>query len=51
MKLLYCYFDTDISFVEFLQMFDLTDKDYIEELTKRIVDTFTIVFNSSSEKN
>ena len=36
MKALYCWFDTDITFVEFLKMFDFSDKEYVDELSKKI---------------
>ena len=51
MKALYCWFDTDITFVEFLKMFDFSDKEYVDELSKKIKEVFEIVFNGSSEKN
>lgn len=51
LKLVYCWFDTEISFKEFTQMFDLSDGAYVDELAKAIKETFDIVFNSSAEKN
>ena len=51
MKVLYCWFDTDLTFIEFLKLFDLTDMDYIEKLTEEIKTIFDLVLNSSAEKN
>jgi hypothetical protein len=51
MKMLYCWFDTDIEFIDFLKMFDLSDKDYVEKLTSKIKQVFEIIFNGSAEKN
>lgn len=51
MKVLYCYLDTDMSYMEFLKMFDLADLEYIKKLTSAITECFDIVFNSSAEKN
>lgn len=50
-KMLYCWFDTDIDFIEFLKMFDLTDEIYIEKLTSKMQEIFNLVFNGSAEKN
>lgn len=51
MKMLYCWFDTDIEFIDFLKLFDLTDKKYINELTDALKTAFELIFTSSSEKN
>lgn len=52
MKMLYCWFDTELSFIDFLKLFDLTDTDYtINKLTKAMQEAFEIIFNSSAEKN
>ena len=51
MKVLYCWFDTDLTFIEFLKLFDLTDIDYIKQLTEEIKTIFELVLNSSAEKN
>lgn len=51
MKILYCWFDTDLTFIEFLKLFDLTDLDYIKSLTEEIKNVFDLVLNGSSEKN
>lgn len=51
LKAVYCWFDTDLPFVEFVKLFDLTDKEYINKLLKTLDDTFNIIFSSSAEKN
>ena len=52
MKMLYCWFDTELSFVEFLKLFDLTDTEYtINKLTKAMQEAFELIFESSTEKN
>lgn len=51
MKMLYCWFDTDKTFVEFLKLFDLTDIEYVEKLTKEIHNIFEIILEGSAEKN
>ena len=51
MKTLYCYLDTDMQYVDFLKLFDLSDLEYIEKLTNAMKHAFEIVFNGSSEKN
>ena len=51
MKMLYCWFDTDISFVDFLKLFDLTDLEYVNRLTTEIHNIFEIIINGSAEKN
>ena len=51
MKMLYCWFDTDITFEDFLRLFDLTDIEYIKKMTNAIKETFEIIFNASAEKN
>lgn len=51
MKILYCWFDTELTFIEFLKLFDLTDIDYIKQLTGEIKTIFELILNSSAEKN
>ncbi len=51
MKMLYCWFDTEIEFIDFLKLFDLSDAKYIEKLTEAIKNAFELVLNSSAEKN
>lgn len=51
MKMLYCWFDTDVSFVDFLKMFDLTDEEYVKKLTNEIKTAFDLIMDGSAEKN
>lgn len=52
MKMLYCWFDTDLCFIDFLKLFDLTDTDYtVNKLTKEIKEAFELIFDGSAEKN
>lgn len=51
MKAIYCFFETDLSFVQFVKMFDFTKRSFTEELIKRLNEVFEIVLNLSSEKN
>lgn len=51
MKMLYCWLDGNIDFIEFLRLFDLTDIEYITNLTGEINRVIELVFNSSAEKN
>ena len=51
MKMLYCWFDTEIQFIDFLKMFDLTDLEYTKKLTDKMNEIFSIVYNGSAEKN
>lgn len=51
MKMLYCWFDTDITFIEFLKMFDLTDEEYVKRLTNELKTIFDLIVDGSAEKN
>lgn len=51
MKILYCYLETDIDYIEFLKMFDLSDLEYTKKLTDKMTYVFELVFNGSAEKN
>ena len=51
MKMLYCWFDTDIQFIDFLKLFDLSDEEYVKRLTNAIREAFELIFNGSAEKN
>ena len=51
MKMLYCWFDTDLTYEEFVKLFDLTDKEYIDKLSTKMKKVFDLIFNSSAEKN
>lgn len=51
LKLLYCWIDTNIEFIEFVKLFDFTDEKYIEELITTLTKAFEDIINSSAEKN
>lgn len=51
MKMLYCWFDTEMEFIDFLKLFDLSDKDYVDKLTKKLQEAFDLIFGGSAEKN
>lgn len=51
MKVIYCFFETDLSFVQFIKLFDFTKPSFTEELIKRLNEVFEIFLSSSSEKN
>jgi len=51
MKMLYCWFDTELSYEEFVKLFDLTDKEYIDKLATKIQKVFSLIFSGSAEKN
>lgn len=51
LKVLYCYFDTELTFIEFLQLFDLSDLKFVQKIANRITDVFSIIFDNASEKN
>lgn len=51
LKLLYCWIDIELEFIDFLKLFDMTDIDYVNELTNSLKNAFEVIFNSSAEKN
>lgn len=51
LKCLYCWFDTRYSFIEFLQLFDLTDINYIGQLVEKLRLAFNIIMENAAEKN
>jgi len=51
LKAIYCFFDTDMSFMAFLQMFDFTNAEYTKNLINKINELFEVVFDGASEKN
>lgn len=50
-KLLYCWIETDIEFIDFVKLFNFTDEDYIKELVDSLKKAFDLILNSSAEKN
>jgi len=51
LKFLYCLFETEMSFIQFVKLFDFTSEKYVKELIERIEEIFRLVLDSSSEKN
>jgi len=51
MKAVYCFFETELSFAQFLKMFDFSKPDFTDALIKRLNEVFELVLNSSAEKN
>lgn len=51
MKSIYCWFDTDVSFIDFVKMFDLSDKNYTDKLTAKITKVWETIQEGSAEKN
>lgn len=51
MKSFYCWFETDLTFIDFLKLFDLTDLEYIKKFTGEIKNAFDLILDSSAEKN
>lgn len=51
MKMLYCWFDTDLTYEEFVRLFDLTDIEYVKKLSTKIGKVFDLIINGSAEKN
>ena len=51
MKVLYCYFNFDFPFSDFLAMFDLSLPEYTKTLIDQIKNAFEIINEAASEKN
>jgi hypothetical protein len=51
LKTVYCYFDTELTFMQFLKLFDLSNKEYVEKLTQQLTEIFEAVFGAACEKN
>lgn len=51
LKFLYCLFDTEMSFIQFVKMFDFANEKYVKGLLDQIEEIFRIVLDSSAEKN
>ena len=50
-KAVYCWFDTDIEFVDFVKMFSSADKEYSKKLADRMDKIIKIIMDGASEKN
>lgn len=51
MKVIYCFFETELNFTSFVKMFDFTNLKFTETLLDRIDEIFNLVLSSASEKN
>ncbi len=51
MKIIYCFLKTDMTFPDFLDLFDLSQKEYAGKLIDRLKNAFELVFDTASEKN
>lgn len=52
LKLLYCWIETEMSFVDFVKLFDLTDIEYVKEFLEKLDKVFKLILeDTSSEKN
>ena len=51
MKVLYCYFNFNFAFTDFLAMFDFTLPEYAKTLVGQIKSAFEIINEAASEKN
>lgn len=51
LKCVYCFFDTKYTLLQFMQLFDLTDLDYIGRLVEKLKVVFGVIKESASEKN
>ena len=49
-KAIYCYFDTAMTFQEFLAMFDFSSVEYVEKLVGQLKEVFEIVEAEAVEK-
>ena len=50
-KLIYCWLDTEMSFKDFLKLFDLSDEKYIKKLVETLNSIFKLISSESAEKN
>lgn len=51
LKLIYCWFNTEMSFDEFVAMFTCTNITYTNELEDRLATVFEAIADNSAEKN
>lgn len=51
LKCIYCFLETDMSFLEFIRLFDFTKKEYVQELVHRIGEAFKVMLDGAAEKN
>ena len=51
MKVIYCFLDTELTFEQFLKMFDYSQKEYVEKLIEWLTEAFEAIFDAAAEKN
>lgn len=51
LKVLYCFLDAELTFEQFLKMFDYSQKEYVEKLIERLTEAFEAIFDAAAEKN
>ena len=51
LKALYCFLETDLPFEKFVKMFDVSKREYFEDLVGRLRAAFEAIFSEASEKN
>ena len=51
MKVLYCYIVTDLSFTDFLKLFDFSIPSYANKLVEQLTAAFDAISEAASEKN
>lgn len=51
LKVIFCLIETDMTFKQFLQLFDFSVPDYTEELVNKLKNILELALKSSSEKN
>ena len=51
LKVLFCFFKLDGDFVNFLKMFDFSQREYVEGLIEKISEAFNAIFAGAAEKN
>lgn len=51
LKVIYCFLETDMTFIRFLKMFDFSQKEYTDKLLGSLKEAFDTVFATAAEKN
>lgn len=51
LRAVYCWFNTKYTFIEFLQLFDFSDVNYIYRLVDKLKVTFDLIAGEATEKN
>ena len=51
LKTVYCYFDTDLTFLQFLKLFDFSNAEYTKKLVDKLTEVFEAINGEAVEKN